>query len=68
VKGKVKTFYIEKGYGFITADNGENRDIFVHCRNLILESYLSAGDVVEFDLEETSKGLKAHNVRKVSGE
>jgi len=62
MRGTVKFYDPRKHWGFITSDG---QDIFVHERNLILESYLSAGDVVEFTLETTFKGNKALNVVKV---
>ena len=60
--GKVKWFNNEKGYGFIEYSNTE--DIFVHYSAIRIEGYksLSEGDVVNFDLIETSKGLQAQNV------
>lgn len=60
--GKVKWFNNEKGYGFIEYSN--NEDIFVHYSAIRMEGYksLNEGDVVNFDLIETSKGLQAQNV------
>lgn len=60
--GKVKWFNNEKGYGFIEYSNTE--DIFVHYSAIKIEGYksLSEGDIVNFDLIETSKGLQAQNV------
>lgn len=60
--GKVKWFNNEKGYGFIEYSNTE--DIFVHYSAIRIEGYksLSEGDIVNFDLIETSKGLQAQNV------
>ena len=60
--GKVKWFNNEKGYGFIEYSNTE--DIFVHYSAIRIEGCksLSEGDIVNFDLIETSKGLQAENV------
>ena len=62
VRGRVKWFNNEKGYGFIEYSNTE--DIFVHYSAIRIEGYksLSEGDIVNFDLIETSKGLQAQNV------
>ncbi len=63
--GKVKWFSDEKGYGFI--DYKENEDIFVHFSAIQKDGYksLSEGQLVEFKLIETSKGLQALNVKLV---
>ena len=62
MKGKVKWFNNEKGYGFITS--GDLEDIFVHYSVIKKEGYktLNEGDVVEFKLIETPKGLQAQEV------
>jgi len=62
MKGKVKWFNNEKGYGFIDHITGE--DIFVHYTAIKQEGYktLSEGQVVDFELIETPKGLQAVNV------
>ncbi len=66
LKGKIKKFNNEKGYGFIIAE-GYN-DIFVHYSEIIQEGYktLNAGDSVEFKLKETEKGLQATEVKKIT--
>ena len=62
MRSKVKWFNNEKGYGFIEYDN-EN-DIFVHYSAIIKDGYktLNEGDVVDFKLIETPKGLQALDV------
>ncbi len=66
LKGKIKKFNNEKGYGFIIAE-GYN-DIFVHYSEIIQEGYktLNAGDSVEFKLKETEKGLQATEVKTIT--
>ena len=58
----VKWFNNEKGYGFI--EHTSNEDIFVHYSAIRHEGYktLAEGQVVNFDLIETPKGLQAINV------
>ena len=60
--GKVKWFNNEKGYGFIEYEDLE--DIFVHYSAIHKEGYktLAEGELVEFKLIETSKGLQAVDV------
>ena len=62
VRGNVKWFNNEKGYGFIENANGE--DIFVHYSAIKQNGYktLVEGQLVEFELVETPKGLQALNV------
>lgn len=61
--GIVKWFNDDKGFGFIEQDIGE--DVFVHYSEIQGEGYktLDEGDEVEFELEETDKGLSATNVK-----
>ncbi len=60
--GKVKWFNNEKGYGFIEVENLD--DIFVHYSQILKEGYktLNEGDIVDFKLVETVKGLQAKDV------
>ncbi len=62
MRGKIKWFNNEKGYGFIAYK--ENEDIFVHYSAIVKDGYktLAEGDEVEFNLVETAKGLQAQNV------
>jgi CspA family cold shock protein len=69
-RGTVKWFSSEKGYGFITPQDG-GRDVFVHRSNvagLDWEDALRDGESVEYDTEETPKGLSAINVTRAKGE
>ena len=62
MKGRVKWFNNEKGYGFI--EYKENEDIFVHYSAIKLDGYktVTEGQYVEFNLVETPKGYQALDV------
>lgn len=64
--GKVKWFNNEKGYGFIEYLDGQ--DIFVHYSEIRLDGYktLSEGDIVQYELLKTDKGLQAKKVLQVN--
>ncbi len=64
--GTVKWFNAEKGYGFITQDDG-GPDVFVHFSAIQGEGYrnLDEGMKVEFDVTQGQKGPQASNVRPV---
>jgi CspA family cold shock protein len=51
-----------RGYGFIKPDNSED-DIFVHHSGLISAYELRMGQNVEFEVEDTSRGLRAVQVK-----
>lgn len=63
--GKVKFFNAEKGYGFITIDEGQ--DVFVHYSAIEIDGYktLEEGQEVTFDVVEGPRGEQAANVRVV---
>ncbi len=63
-KGKVKWFNADKGFGFITGNDG--KDVFVHFKSIIGDGYrsLEDGQEVEYEVEGTDKGLQARNVTK----
>jgi len=65
MKGKVKWFNNDKGFGFIEYNN--NEDIFVHYSAILSEGFktLVEGQYVEFELVETDKGLQAKNVIEI---
>ena len=63
VTGTVKFLNTEKGYGFISREDGD--DVFVHFSNIVGEGYktLDEGQQVEFDVAPGRKGEEAKNVR-----
>ncbi|MBL7131487.1 MAG: cold-shock protein [Candidatus Omnitrophica bacterium] len=63
-KGKVKWFNNQKGFGFITPENGN--DVFVHHTAIQGDGYksLEEGQEVEFEIEQGPKGEQAKNVVK----
>ena len=65
MQGTVKFFNNEKGYGFISRDDGD--DVFVHHSNIAGSGFksLDEGQAVEFDIGEGRKGPEAQNVRVV---
>ena len=66
MKGKVKWFSDQKGYGFIAKDDGSG-DVFVHFSSITGDGFksLAEGDAVEFEVVDSEKGPKAANVVKV---
>jgi CspA family cold shock protein len=65
MKGVVKWFDADKGYGFISS--AEGKDIFVHFSAIQTEGYktLAEGDQVEFEVKNGDRGQQAANVVKV---
>jgi cold shock protein len=66
-RGTVKWFNADKGYGFITQNNGP--DLFVHYSEIQGRGFrsLNEGDVVEFEVTEGKKGKQASAVTVVEG-
>lgn len=62
MKGTVKWFNNQKGYGFLL--NEEGKDVFVHFSGLNMEGYktLTEGQKVEYELADGAKGPQAVNV------
>ena len=63
VQGTVKWFNSEKGFGFITPEDG-SADVFVHFSAITSDGYkaLDEGQQVEFDITDGQKGPQAENV------
>ena len=63
--GTVKWFNNQKGYGFISDENGN--DEFFHYSGLDMEGYktLEEGQAVEFDVVDGNKGSQAVHVKRV---
>ena len=66
--GKVKWFNDQKGFGFISTDSAEVKDVFVH--HTVIESQgfrtLQDGESVEYEAEDGPKGLKATRVKRTT--
>ncbi|MDO5041590.1 MAG: cold-shock protein [Peptoniphilus sp.] len=62
MKGKVKWFNSEKGFGFITTEEGN--DVFAHFSQIQKKGFktLEEGQDVEFDVVESEKGPQAENI------
>ena len=65
VTGKVKWFNAEKGYGFITTDEG--KDVFVHYSAIQTDGFktLDDGEAVSFEVVQSDRGEPAANVGKL---
>ncbi|MCS7173822.1 MAG: cold-shock protein [Armatimonadetes bacterium] len=64
--GTVKWFSPEKGYGFITPEDG-GKDVFVHYTAIVGTGYrnLQEGQKVEYEVTQGQKGPQAANVRVI---
>ncbi len=59
--GKVRFYDDEKGFGFITTDDGQ--DVFLHATSLPADATVKAGSRVEFGVADGKRGLQALSVR-----
>ncbi len=64
MKGTVKMFNKEKGFGFIRTEDGQ--DVFFHYSSLNMDGYKTAevGEKVEFEMEQSDRGLRATNIKR----
>jgi CspA family cold shock protein len=62
--GEVKWFSNQRGYGFLTRDDVEGEEYFVHFTSIEMDGFktLKAGQKVSFILEQEEKGLQAKSV------
>ncbi len=67
--GKVKWFNDEKGFGFVTRDDGGG-DVFVHHSDIQMEGYrtLAEGEQVEFEVKEGPRGQRAEKLKRLNTE
>lgn len=67
MKGTVKWFNDQKGFGFITPEDG-GKDLFVHHSSIVADGFksLAENQKVEFDVEQSEKGPRAANVKALS--
>ena len=67
MKGTVKWFNDQKGFGFITPEDG-SKDVFVHHTAITMDGFktLAENQQVEFEIEQTDKGPRAANVKPLS--
>lgn len=64
-KGKIKRIIRDRGFGFIEAEDG--REIFFHRSGLVEVNFdeLKEGDGVEFETEQSPKGARATNIKRI---
>ncbi len=66
MKGRVKWFDPQKGFGFIQTEEGN--DLFVHYTGILGDDYevLEEGEEVEFEVSEGRRGLFASAVKRIT--
>ena len=65
MKGSVKMFNKEKGYGFIRTEDG--KDVFFNHSSILMDGYKTAetGEPVDFEVEDSDRGPRAKNIKKL---
>lgn len=63
MKGKVKMFNSERGFGFVTGEDG--KDVYVHSSAIEGGAILNVGDAVEYEVETSDRGLRAKGLKKL---
>ena len=64
MKGKIKWYNLRRGYGFIEGEDG--KDVFVHRTAIPWDTDLYEEDQVEYEIENSERGPKAINVKKIN--
>jgi len=64
MKGTIKRLVSDKGFGFITVEGGDDKDLFFHSSALVDVDFneLREGQEVTFETEQSDKGPRATNV------
>ena len=63
MKGKIKWFNVQKGFGFVLGE--DEKDYFLHVSQVPEEFTLREDDQVEFDVIQTDRGPQAQNLKKL---
>ncbi|MDH7507041.1 MAG: cold shock domain-containing protein [Candidatus Thermoplasmatota archaeon] len=63
MKGNIKWYNARKGYGFITGE--DDKEVFIHRTEITDGISLNEGDQVQFEVENSNRGLQAKNVKKI---
>ena len=66
MKGIVKWYNDRKGFGFIASEDG--KEVFVHRSAIPIGVGLYEGDQVEYDIEDSDRGKRAANVKKLKND